>query len=43
VWPLVSDGRVRPVVDSTVPMSRAADAHRAMEESTHVGKILLTP
>ncbi|RAJ66590.1 putative PIG3 family NAD(P)H quinone oxidoreductase [Streptomyces sp. Amel2xB2] len=43
VWPLVSDGRVRPVVDSTVPMSRATDAHRAMEESTHVGKILLTP
>lgn len=43
VWPLVSDGRVRPVVDSTVPMSRAADAHRTMEESNHVGKILLTP
>ncbi|WP_314176192.1 NAD(P)H-quinone oxidoreductase [Streptomyces winkii] len=43
VWPLVSDGRVRPVVDRTVPMSRAGDAHRAMEESTHVGKILLTP
>jgi len=43
VWPLVSDGRVRPVVDHTVPMSRATDAHRSMEESTHTGKILLTP
>ncbi|WP_055484936.1 NAD(P)H-quinone oxidoreductase [Streptomyces sp. WMMB 322] len=43
VWPLVSDGRVRPVVDRTVPMSSATDAHRAMEESSHVGKILLVP
>jgi len=43
VWPLVADGRVRPVVDRTLPMSRAGDAHRAMEESGHVGKILLTP
>ncbi|MGH3309215.1 MAG: NAD(P)H-quinone oxidoreductase [Streptomyces sp.] len=42
VWPLVTDGRVRPVVDRTLPMSSAADAHRAMEESTHIGKILLT-
>jgi len=42
VWPLLADGRVQPVVDSTLPMSRAADAHRAMEESSHVGKILLT-
>lgn len=43
VWPLIGDGRVRPVVDSRLPMSRAADGHRAMEESTHTGKILLTP
>jgi putative PIG3 family NAD(P)H quinone oxidoreductase len=42
VWPLLADGRVRPVVDSTLPMSRAADAHRTMEESSHVGKIVLT-
>lgn len=42
VWPLLADGRVQPVVDSTLPMSRVADAHRAMEESSHVGKILLT-
>ncbi|MGI5349994.1 NAD(P)H-quinone oxidoreductase [Streptomyces sp. CA-250714] len=42
VWPLLSDGRVRPVIDSTVPMRDAARAHRTLDESTHVGKILLT-
>ncbi|NJP99288.1 NAD(P)H-quinone oxidoreductase [Streptomyces zingiberis] len=43
VWPLVGDGRVRPVVDRTLPMSEAAQAHRALEDSGHVGKILLVP
>lgn len=42
VWPLIEDGRVRAIVDSTVPMRNAARAHRALEESAHVGKILLT-
>lgn len=42
VWPLVADGSVRPVVHSRYPLERAADAHREMEDSTHVGKILLT-
>ncbi|WP_432477772.1 NAD(P)H-quinone oxidoreductase [Nocardioides sp. GXQ0305] len=42
VWPLVADGRVRPVVHETFPLDRAADAHRAMEASDHVGKLLLT-
>ncbi|WP_019356800.1 NAD(P)H-quinone oxidoreductase [Streptomyces sp. AA1529] len=41
VWPLLSDGRVRPVVDSTVPMRDAARAHQLLDESGHVGKILL--
>ncbi|SER52099.1 NAD(P)H-quinone oxidoreductase [Streptomyces qinglanensis] len=41
VWPLLSDGRVRPVVDSTVPMREAARAHQLLDESGHVGKILL--
>ncbi|WP_130800068.1 NAD(P)H-quinone oxidoreductase [Streptomyces otsuchiensis] len=41
VWPLIGAGRVRPVVDSTFPLRRAADAHRALEESGHVGKLLL--
>jgi putative PIG3 family NAD(P)H quinone oxidoreductase len=41
VWPLVADGRVRPVVDRELPMPRAADAHRLVEDSGHVGKVLL--
>jgi NADPH:quinone reductase-like Zn-dependent oxidoreductase len=42
VWPLVENGRVRAVVDRQVPMAEAAEAHRAMESGSHVGKILLT-
>jgi len=41
-WPLLEDGRVRPVIDSTFPLERAADAHRRMESGAHVGKIVLT-
>jgi putative PIG3 family NAD(P)H quinone oxidoreductase len=42
VWPLIESGAVRTVVDRAIPMSDAASAHRILEESTHVGKILLT-
>ncbi|MFB6616902.1 NAD(P)H-quinone oxidoreductase [Streptomyces sp. NPDC085524] len=42
VWPLVSAGRVRPVVHEVFPMARAPEAHRVLEASTHVGKVLLT-
>lgn len=42
VWPLVETGVVRPVIHSRHPLERAADAHREMEASTHIGKILLT-
>lgn len=41
VWPLLAAGHVRPVVDREVPMSDAAEAHRIVEASTHVGKVLL--
>ncbi|MFD0023090.1 NAD(P)H-quinone oxidoreductase [Streptomyces sp. NPDC058382] len=41
VWPLIADGIVRPVVDRTLPMQEAAEAHRVMESSTHIGKVLL--
>jgi putative PIG3 family NAD(P)H quinone oxidoreductase len=41
VWPLVERGEVRPVVDRTFPLSQAADAHRRIEASEHVGKVLL--
>ncbi|MFE1751772.1 NAD(P)H-quinone oxidoreductase [Streptomyces anandii] len=41
VWPLFADGHVRPVVDRELPMSDAAAAHRVVEESGHIGKVLL--
>ena len=43
VWPLVQSGRVRPVVHSRHPLADAAAAHRELEESRHIGKILLLP
>ncbi len=42
VWPLLESGRVRPIIDSTFPLAKAADAHARMESSGHVGKIVLT-
>jgi NADPH2:quinone reductase len=41
VWPLIETGRVKVVVDSTFPLAQAADAHRRMETSQHIGKIVL--
>lgn len=42
VWPLLESREVRPVIDRSFPMADAASAHRLLEESGHVGKILLT-
>ena len=42
VWPLYASGRVKVIMDSTFPLAQAADAHRRMETSQHVGKIVLT-
>jgi putative PIG3 family NAD(P)H quinone oxidoreductase len=42
VWPLVADGRIRPIVHATLPLSAAGDAHALMEAGENVGKILLT-
>jgi putative PIG3 family NAD(P)H quinone oxidoreductase len=41
VWPLVEAGTVRPVIDSTFPLSEAARAHDRMESGRHIGKIVL--
>ena len=41
VWPLISAGGVRPVMHATFPLEAAAEAHRLMESSTHIGKIVL--
>jgi putative PIG3 family NAD(P)H quinone oxidoreductase len=42
VWPLLSSGRVRPVIHATFPLAKASEAHRLMESSQHIGKIVLT-
>jgi NADPH2:quinone reductase len=42
VMPLLREGRVKPLMDSTFPLEKAADAHRRMETSEHIGKIVLT-
>ncbi|MFG2798558.1 NAD(P)H-quinone oxidoreductase [Streptomyces pseudovenezuelae] len=41
VWPLLDAGHIRPVVDRELPMSDAAAAHRVVEDSGHIGKVLL--
>ena len=38
---LLREGRVKPLMDSTFPLEKAADAHRRMETSEHIGKIVL--
>ncbi|HTV44068.1 MAG TPA: NAD(P)H-quinone oxidoreductase [Stellaceae bacterium] len=43
VWPLWGQGKLRPCTDRTFPLAEAADAHRLMESSRHIGKILLVP
>jgi len=42
VWPKISAGEIKPVVHETFPLAEAAEAHRLMESSTHIGKIALT-
>ena len=43
VWPLLESGAVRPIIHQTFPLKHASEAHRLMESSTHIGKILLKP
>jgi NADPH2:quinone reductase len=42
VWPLIEAGKIRPVVFKTFPLAQAAEAHRLMESSQHIGKLVLT-
>jgi NADPH2:quinone reductase len=41
VWPLIEAGKIKPVVYETFPLAQAAEAHRLMESSKHIGKIVL--
>lgn len=41
VWPLLEAGRIKPVIDTVFPLEEAAKAHRRMETSAHIGKIIL--
>ena len=43
VWPLISDGTVRPIIHATYPLGDVRQAHQVLEESSHIGKCLLTP
>jgi putative PIG3 family NAD(P)H quinone oxidoreductase len=42
VWPLLVARRVRPIIHATFPLAEAAEAHKLMESSNHIGKIMLT-
>ena len=41
IWPLIAEGRIKPVIHQTFPLAEAAAAHRLMESSAHIGKIML--
>lgn len=41
VWPWIEGGTISPLVHATYPLAQAGEAHQAMEESLHIGKILL--
>ncbi|KAG7033895.1 Quinone oxidoreductase PIG3, partial [Cucurbita argyrosperma subsp. argyrosperma] len=43
VWPAIAAGKVKPVIFKYLPLSAAAEAHKLMESSKHIGKILLAP
>jgi NADPH:quinone reductase-like Zn-dependent oxidoreductase len=42
IWPLFETGKIKPVIYKTLPLAQAADAHKLMEASTHIGKLVLT-
>jgi NADPH2:quinone reductase len=42
IWPLIESGRIKPAIYKTFPLEQAAEAHRLMESSQHIGKIVLT-
>ena len=43
VWPLLESGKVKPIIHQSLPLAQAAEAHKIMESSQHMGKIVLIP
>jgi NADPH:quinone reductase-like Zn-dependent oxidoreductase len=41
VWPLLESGQIKPIIYTTFPLAEASEAHRLMESSRHIGKIVL--
>jgi len=42
IWPLLDQGKIKPVIDRTFPLEKAREAHALMESGRHIGKIVLT-
>ncbi|OCX51597.1 zinc-binding dehydrogenase [Mucilaginibacter sp. PPCGB 2223] len=42
IWPFLASGQIKPIIYKTFPAAQAAEAHRLMESSDHMGKIILT-
>src|SRR5213079_2671895 len=42
IWPRIEAGKIKPVIYKTFPLAQAAEAHRLMESSQHIGKLVLT-
>jgi NADPH2:quinone reductase len=42
IWPLIEEGKIKPVIFKTFPLEQASEAHKLMESSQHIGKLVLT-
>ncbi len=42
VWPAVAAGKIRPIIDRVLPLEQAGQAHQALDDSDHIGKVVLT-
>ena len=42
IWPMIRQGKIKPIIDSTYPLKDAWKSHVRMESSKHIGKIVLT-
>jgi NADPH2:quinone reductase len=42
VWPLIAQGKFKPMINSSYPLAKASEAHTLMESNQHIGKLLLT-